>query len=115
MADTYDIKKVIELMYHTFEQILAEDCDAEAGSQEPYAYPDEIAERLREAGAGARVSIYDLFPDATEHTYRGTEAGHLDDEDLILRIYDAIEDGYPVSINGQEFFPGRSFFREANE
>lgn len=63
----------------------------------PALFEDEIAEILATCGAGARVLIYDLFPDATEYIFGGTY-----DKELTWKIYDALEEGLPVTINGED-------------
>lgn len=63
----------------------------------PVLFEDEIAEILATCGAGAKVLIYDLFPDATAYTYSGTY-----DKELTWKIYDALEEGLPVTINGKD-------------
>ena len=63
----------------------------------PVLFEDEIAEILATCGAGAKVLIYDLFPDATAYTYSGTY-----DKELTWKIYDALEEGLPVSVNGKD-------------
>ena len=63
----------------------------------PVLFEDEIAEILATCGAGAKVLIYDLFPDATAYTYSGTY-----DKELTCKIYDALEEGLPVTINGKD-------------
>lgn len=63
----------------------------------PVLFEDEIAEILTTCGAGANILIYDLFPDATAYTYSGTY-----DKELTWKIYDALEEGLPVTINGKD-------------
>ena len=55
---------------------------------------DEIAEALDIAGVGAKVDIYDLFPDATVYYYSGTY-----DIELVNKIYDALMNHIPVTVN----------------
>ena len=69
----------------------------EDNNDEPVLLEDEIAEILATCGAGAKVLIYDLFPDATAYTYSGTY-----DKELTWKIYDALEEGLPVTINGKD-------------
>ena len=61
----------------------------------PVLFEDEIAEALDTAGPGAKIEVYDLFPDATVYYYGGTY-----DIELVRKIYDALENHCPVTVNG---------------
>lgn len=92
-----DVKKALDAMLDAFNQILLERCDADPNLyriDEPLYFPDEIAELFRSYGSGAEIVISN--PHRQErYTFSGSY-----DRDLTLRVYDAIEAGDEVKING---------------
>ena len=74
---------------------LALGIDQEVEEDTPVLFEDEISEILDQCGAGAKIDIYDIFPDATTYYYGGTY-----DIQLVNKIYDALENHCPVTVNG---------------
>lgn len=62
---------------------------------EPVLFEDEIAEILDNCGAGAEVLIHDNTESSAVYRFSGTY-----DLKLVNKIYNALEAGIPVTVNG---------------
>lgn len=108
--------EAVQAMVDAFENYLME---RENGKK--FLFPDEIREILRECPDLTRVSIYDIseFPDVTEVYHYTVVRPSFDsiryltrygmgisEENLALKLYDFIEDGYGVYINGYDILEG---------
>lgn len=88
---------------------------ARAEAENFFLFPDEIRDILRHCYDSTRIGIYDMdeFPEITEvyhyevrhpenrRTRYLTRYGmQISEEDLAMKIYDFMEDGYMVCVNG---------------
>ena len=92
VSTTADLFAGMLLLARAMSDTVPEPEPMEEEERKPFLFPDEIAEILRSAGKGADVMI--------GHERR-TYYGEFMKSALIMAIYDAIEEGRRVTVNGQ--------------
>ena len=102
---------LLDILKGATEELKAKD------EEDRFLFPDEIREILRDCDDRTRIGIYDVTDGEWMEVYNyeirltqnsvrylsryGTK---VSEEDLAGRLYDAIEDGYTVTINGTDIF-----------
>lgn len=87
--------------------------------EERFLFPDEIREILRDCDDETRIGIYDVsngewsevfsyevWKTQNRVKYQTRYGVSISEENLAMKIYDFIEDGYTVTINGTDIFEG---------